>query len=83
MTSPIRIGVIGGSGVYHIEHLTDIEEVRVDTPFGEPSDAYIVGTIEGQRVAFLPATGAATASAPAGSTIAPTSSASSCWAWNT
>jgi 5'-methylthioadenosine phosphorylase len=54
MTSPIRIGVIGGSGVYHIEHLTDIEEVRVETPFGEPSDAYIVGTIEGQRVAFLP-----------------------------
>ena len=43
-----------GSGVYHIEHLTDIEEVRVDTPFGEPSDAYIVGTIDGQRVAFLP-----------------------------
>jgi 5'-methylthioadenosine phosphorylase len=54
MTSPIRIGVIGGSGVYHIEQLTDIEEVRVDTPFGAPSDAYIVGTIEGQRVAFLP-----------------------------
>lgn len=54
MTLPIRIGVIGGSGVYHIEQLTDIEEVRVDTPFGEPSDAYIVGTIDGQRVAFLP-----------------------------
>jgi 5'-methylthioadenosine phosphorylase len=52
--SEIRIGVIGGSGVYHIEHLEDIEEIRVDTPFGAPSDAYIVGTIGGQRVAFLP-----------------------------
>lgn len=54
MSTPIRIGVIGGSGVYHIEQLTDIEEVYVATPFGEPSDAYIVGTIAGQRVAFLP-----------------------------
>ena len=54
MSTPIRIGVIGGSGVYHVEQLTDIEEVHVATPFGEPSDAYIVGTIAGQRVAFLP-----------------------------
>ncbi len=53
MSSPIRIGVIGGSGVYHIEQLTDIEERVVETPFGSPSDAYIVGTIGGQRVAFL------------------------------
>lgn len=52
--SSIRIGVIGGSGVYHIEHLQDVEEVHVTTPFGAPSDAYIVGTIGGQRVAFLP-----------------------------
>lgn len=52
--SEIRIGVIGGSGVYHIEQLEDIEEIRLDTPFGAPSDAYIVGTIGGQRVAFLP-----------------------------
>ena len=54
MNTPIRIGVIGGSGVYEIEHITDVAEVRVDTPFGEPSDAYIVGTVAGQRVAFLP-----------------------------
>jgi 5'-methylthioadenosine phosphorylase len=54
MSTPIRIGVIGGSGVYQIEHLQDIEEVWLETPFGAPSDAYIVGTIEGQRVAFLP-----------------------------
>jgi 5'-methylthioadenosine phosphorylase len=49
-----RIGVIGGSGVYDMGQLTNVSEVRVDTPFGAPSDAYIVGTIEGQRVAFLP-----------------------------
>jgi len=49
----VRFGVIGGSGVYDIEALQDVEEVRLDTPFGSPSDAYIVGTMEGQRVAFL------------------------------
>jgi 5'-methylthioadenosine phosphorylase len=54
MIEPIRIGIIGGSGVYRMEALTDIEEIQVDTPFGAPSDAYIVGTLEGQRVAFLP-----------------------------
>lgn len=50
----VRIGVIGGSGVYQMEALTDIEEVRVSTPFGDPSDAITVGTLAGQRVAFLP-----------------------------
>jgi 5'-methylthioadenosine phosphorylase len=54
MSQPIRFGVIGGSGVYQIEALTDIEEVTLDTPFGAPSDAYIIGTLNGQRVAFLP-----------------------------
>ena len=54
MSSPVRIGVIGGSGVYNVEQLQDVEEVTVDTPFGAPSDAYIVGTMGGQRVAFLP-----------------------------
>lgn len=51
---PVRIGVIGGSGVYDMEQLKDVREVRIDTPFGAPSDAYIVGTIEGEPVAFLP-----------------------------
>ncbi len=51
---PVRIGVIGGSGVYDMEGLTQVEEVRVKTPFGDPSDAIIVGTLEGVRVAFLP-----------------------------
>jgi 5'-methylthioadenosine phosphorylase len=50
----VRIGVIGGSGVYQMEALTDIEEVRVSTPFGDPSDAITVGTLAGQRIAFLP-----------------------------
>lgn len=54
MPNPIRFGVIGGSGLYSMEALTDVEEVRVETPFGAPSDAYIVGSLNGVRVAFLP-----------------------------
>ena len=53
MTNPIRFGVIGGSGVYQLDALADIEEVSLETPFGAPSDAYITGTLHGQRVAFL------------------------------
>ena len=49
-----KIGVIGGSGLYEIEGMTDIEEVKPDTPFGEPSDAIIIGELEGNRIAFLP-----------------------------
>jgi 5'-methylthioadenosine phosphorylase len=48
------IGIIGGSGLYQMPELKDVEEVKVDTPFGSPSDAFIIGTLEGQRVAFLP-----------------------------
>lgn len=50
----VQIGVIGGSGVYDMAQLKDVREVRVDTPFGDPSDAYVVGNIEGVPVAFLP-----------------------------
>jgi 5'-methylthioadenosine phosphorylase len=53
MGSDIRIGIVGGSGLYHMDGLTDIEEVAVETPFGEPSDTYHTGTLEGHRVAFL------------------------------
>lgn len=53
MTEQIRFGVIGGSGVYRMEALEDVEEIRLYTPFGEPSDSYVVGTLHGQRVAFL------------------------------
>jgi 5'-methylthioadenosine phosphorylase len=49
-----KIGIIGGSGLYQMPELKDVEEVRVETPFGKPSDAFIVGTLEGVRVAFLP-----------------------------
>jgi 5'-methylthioadenosine phosphorylase len=49
-----KIGIIGGSGLYQMPELKDIEEVNVETPFGSPSDAFIVGTLEGERVAFLP-----------------------------
>ena len=50
----VLMGIIGGSGLYQMPELTEIEEVKVDTPFGDPSDAFIIGTLEGQRVAFLP-----------------------------
>lgn len=49
-----RIGVIGGSGLYEMGGLTDVEEVKVKTPFGEPSDLIVIGTLEERRVAFLP-----------------------------
>jgi 5'-methylthioadenosine phosphorylase len=48
-----RIGVIGGSGLYAMDGLHIDEERRIDTPFGDPSDAYMLGTLDGQRVAFL------------------------------
>jgi 5'-methylthioadenosine phosphorylase len=49
-----KIGIIGGSGLYQMPELTDIEEMEVQTPFGKPSDKFILGTLEGERVAFLP-----------------------------
>jgi 5'-methylthioadenosine phosphorylase len=49
----IKIGIIGGSGLYSMGGLTDTREVPVKTPFGDPSDAIVVGTLEGRRVAFL------------------------------
>jgi len=48
-----EIGIIGGSGLYEMEGLGDAREVSLDTPFGKPSDAFVVGTLEGRRVAFL------------------------------
>ena len=50
----MRIGIIGGSGFYQMEGLTDIEETEVETPFGKPSDALILGTLDGKPVVFLP-----------------------------
>lgn len=51
---PVKIGIIGGSGLYQMEGMTGIEEITVKTPFGDPSDSIIIGRLEGQRVAFLP-----------------------------
>lgn len=52
-TQPIAIGIIGGSGLYSMAGLTDTREIRVKTPFGDPSDAIVTGALEGRRVAFL------------------------------
>jgi 5'-methylthioadenosine phosphorylase len=49
----ISIGIVGGSGLYDMAELTDREERRIDTPFGEPSAPYVIATLRGKRVAFL------------------------------
>ena len=49
----VKIGIIGGSGLYKMDALKDVREVSIDTPFGSPSDALILGTLEGTEVAFL------------------------------
>ncbi len=51
--SQAEIGIIGGSGLYSMPGLSDVREVRQETPFGEPSDPYVLGTLEGRKVAFL------------------------------
>ena len=53
MPDRIRFGVIGGSGVYQMEALEDVHEIRLDTPFGSPSDSYVAGKLHGLPVAFL------------------------------
>jgi len=50
----VNIGIIGGSGLYQMPELENVREVPVDTPFGMPSDAFIVGELDGVTVAFLP-----------------------------
>ena len=52
--SEIEIGVFGGSGLYDMPGLADIEERTIETPFGDPSDKLVIGTLHGRRVAFLP-----------------------------
>ena len=48
-----KIGIIGGSGLYKMDALKNVKEVKLETPFGDPSDAFIVGTLEDTTVAFL------------------------------
>jgi 5'-methylthioadenosine phosphorylase len=62
---PVPNAIIGGSGLYRLEGLTDVQEVQIVTPFGKPSDAIVIGELEGIRVAFLPRHGR-------GHTISPT-----------
>jgi 5'-methylthioadenosine phosphorylase len=52
-SEPVRIGIIGGSGLYSMDGFSGSKEVRVRTPFGDPSDAIVIGNLEGRRVAFL------------------------------
>ena len=54
MKNEAKIGVIGGSGLYEIAGMTNIEEVKPKTPFGKPSDEIIIGELEGKSIAFLP-----------------------------
>jgi 5'-methylthioadenosine phosphorylase len=54
MSERVEIGIIGGTGLYRMEGFTDVREVAAETPFGPPSDALMVGSLEGRRVAFLP-----------------------------
>jgi 5'-methylthioadenosine phosphorylase len=54
MDERAEIGIIGGTGLYQMEGFTGVREVEVETPFGSPSDRFMVGSLEGQRVAFLP-----------------------------
>jgi len=58
MSEAITIGIIGGSGLYDMAELTDREERTVQTPFGDPSGPYLIGTLRGKRVAFLARHGA-------------------------
>ena len=54
MTDALKVGVLGGSGLYDLDDLSDLEEVTLSTPFGAPSDAYLTGTLEDVPVVFLP-----------------------------
>ena len=54
----VQIGIIGGSGLYQMAELTDLEERTMTTPFGDPSGPYVIGTLRGKRVAFLARHGA-------------------------
>jgi len=49
----VEIGILGGTGLYEIEGIKNLSEYKIKTPFGDPSDAYMIGTLKGRRVAFL------------------------------
>jgi len=64
MIDPVLIGVIGGSGLYHMAEISDISRQQIDTPFGLPSGDMVIGTLRGKRVAFLPRHGEGHVHAP-------------------
>jgi len=64
MTETIKIGVIGGSGLYNMPDISDVVTRTVETPFGEPSGDIVIGTLRGKRVAFLPRHGVGHVHAP-------------------
>jgi 5'-methylthioadenosine phosphorylase len=49
----VDVGILGGSGFYEIDGINNVEEISLDTPLGKPSDVYVLGELEGKRVAFL------------------------------
>ncbi|MGH3053987.1 MAG: S-methyl-5'-thioadenosine phosphorylase, partial [Gaiellaceae bacterium] len=51
--SQAEIGIIGGSGLYSMPGFSEVKELSLQTPFGDPSDPYVLGTLAGRRVAFL------------------------------
>jgi purine nucleoside phosphorylase len=67
-----QIGIIGGSGLYQMDGLTDVREIGVETPFGKPSDNFILGTLEGASHSWR-GTGAGIASCRPSCRFAPTS----------
>ncbi|MEO2144512.1 MAG: S-methyl-5'-thioadenosine phosphorylase, partial [bacterium] len=54
MNTPFKIGVLGGSGLYEFEGFKNAQEVPLSTPFGDPSDAYVTGELDGTPLVFLP-----------------------------
>jgi len=76
------IRIIGGSGLYQVEGIEGLREEEVKTPFGEPSDRYLVGRLEGRPVASLPHHGKVIAGYPRRSISGRTSVASRSWEWN-
>ncbi|MBN2546859.1 MAG: S-methyl-5'-thioadenosine phosphorylase, partial [Spirochaetes bacterium] len=53
MVKDINIGVIGGSGIYELDNMKVVDEIAIDTPFGEPSSKYLICDLEGIKIAFL------------------------------
>ena len=69
--SDVLLGIIGGSGFYEMQGLSNVREVAVETPFGPPSDSYVLGSLGDREVAFLPRHGSGHSIPPTAITIVP------------